>query len=629
MGSTSGGAAGKVCGSVNRQSMNVRSYLQTRTKPTLILIALGLVGIVSGFNYLIDPRSVAIFYLIPVALAAWFVSKPAGISIAVVSAGFCFVEDWRWSEIALSLEVHIWNSLARFGFFFVVALLLSKLKALHVNLEQRVAERTAQLMEEITKRQALESELKVQAAVQESEERYRALFEQAGDAIVVFDPQTLDFVEFNEEAHRRLGYTREEFAKLRIPDFEVLENADAVRRRVKNIPTGTVLVFETQQRTKAGVVLDIAVRTRTIYVRQHALTQAIWTDITDRKNAAAKLEQLLQERTQALEISQQRLQKIYDSSQVAIIYAEITGQILECNHAFEAMTGYTIDELRKLTYYQLTPPEYHEMNRRTAEKIAQTGETVLFEREYFRKDGTRVPVLMNVWPVRDQDGQWNKLAAIIIDATEQRRLQREILEVSDSERRRIGQDLHDSLCQMLTGITFAVGSLEERLANDNLTAAKSAHEIGELLRRANSEARNIARGLYPVELACGSLPTALHRLVDEVNNTGKTRCELVCHADLELVDKTRALHLYRIVQEAVANALRHGVPTAITITLRRTVGEIHLEVVNNGRDWPDAPAQTGGIGLSIMAYRARMLGGQLQICRGELGGTLVAMNLPA
>ncbi len=609
--------------------MNVRSYLQSRTKPTLILIALGLIGMMSGLNYLIDPRSVAIFYLIPVALAAWFVSKPAGISIAVVSAGFCFVEDWRWSEIALSLEVHIWNSLARFGFFFVVALLLSKLKAFHVNLEQRVAERTAQLTEEITKRQALESEFKVQAAVQESEERYRALFEQAGDAIVVFDPQTLDFVEFNEEAHRRLGYTREEFAKLRIPDFEVLENADAVRRRVKNIPTGTVLVFETQQRTKAGVVLDIAVRTRTIYVRQHALTQAIWTDITDRKNAAAKLEQLLQERTQALEISQQRLQKIYDSSQVAIIYAEITGQILECNHAFEAMTGYTIDELRKLTYYQLTPPEYHEMNRRTAEKIAQTGETVLFEREYFRKDGTRVPVLMNVWPVRDQDGQWNKLAAIIIDATEQRRLQREILEVSDSERRRIGQDLHDSLCQMLTGIAFAVGSLEERLASDNLPAAKSAHEIGELLRRANSEARNIARGLYPVELACGSLPTALHRLVDEVNNTGKTRCELVCHADLELVDKTRALHLYRIVQEAVANALRHGVPTAITITLRRTVGEIHLEVVNNGRDWPDAPAQTGGIGLSIMAYRARMLGGQLQICRGELGGTLVAMNLPA
>jgi len=590
---------------------------------------LGLVGIVSGFNYLIDPRSVAIFYLIPVALAAWFVSKPAGISIAVVSAGFCFVEDWRWSEIALSLEVHIWNSLARFGFFFVVALLLSKLKAFHVNLEQRVAERTAQLTEEITKRQALESEFKVQAAVQESEERYRALFEQAGDAIVVFDPQTLDFVEFNEEAHRRLGYTREEFAKLRIPDFEVLENADAVRRRVKNIPTGTVLVFETQQRTKAGVVLDIAVRTRTIYVRQHALTQAIWTDITDRKNAAAKLEQLLQERTQALEISQQRLQKIYDSSQVAITYTEITGPILECNHAFEVMTGYTIAELRKLTYYQLTPPEYLEQNRRAVDRIKQTGETIRFEKEYFRKDGTRLPVMMNVWPVRDQDGQWTKLAAIIIDTTEQRRLQREILDVSDSERRRIGQDLHDSLCQMLTGIAFAVGSLEERLASDNLPAAKSAHEIGELLRQANSEARNIARGLYPVELAGGSLPTALQRLVDEVNNNGKTRCELVCHADLELVDKTRALHLYRIVQEAVANALRHGVPTAITITLRRTVGEIHLEVVNNGRDWPDAPSQTGGIGLSIMAYRARMLGGQLQICRGELGGTLVAVNLPA
>ena len=609
--------------------MNVRSYLQSRTKPTLILIALGLIGMMSGLNYLIDPRSVAIFYLIPIAMAAWFAGKPAGISVAVVSAVCCFADDCWLSAAALPLDVNIWNSVARFGIFFIVALLLSKLRAIHASLEQRVADRTARLTVETGKRQQLEAATQLQAAVQESEERYRALFEQAVDALVVFDPQTLDFVQFNEEAHQRLGYTREEFAKLRIPDFEMLEDAADVRQRVQNIPAGTVLAFETQQRTKTGTVLDIAVRTRTIYVRQRALTQAIWTDITAHKQADARLERLLQERTQALEMTQLRLQKIFDTAQDAIAYAEVTGQILEFNHAFATMTGYSAAELRSMTYQQLTPPEFHEQDRRIIAAILQTGETARFKKEYFRKDGTRVPVAITVWPIRDQTGHWTTLAAVMTDVAAQQRLEREILEVSDSERRRIGQDLHDSLCQMLTGITFAVGSLEERLAPENLPAAKSAHEISELLRQANHEARNIARGLYPVELAGGSLPAALQRFVVETNKTSKTHCELVCPADWELLDKTRALHLYRIVQEAVANALRHGAPTAITITLRRDATEIQLAVANNGHDWTDAPAQTGGIGLSIMTYRARLLGGQLQICRGELGGTLVTVSLPA
>jgi len=603
-----------------------------------------------------------------------------------------------------------------------------------------------------------------EAAVQESAERYRSLFEQAADGIVLFDPQTLGFVDFNDEACRRLGYSRAEFAKLTIPDFEVLESAAAVRRRVLSIPTDLVIEFETKQRTKTGEVLDIAIRAKTIRLGQRQLVQGLWRDITernrtaqalleeqekmalavagsngapweipmdpaqpdvipdkliasprlkefigfrddefpdsvaawfarihpddlpaigassknhvagntsghhveyrirhkdgswrwiasqgrlfrdahgrpvrwagidwditDRKRTEAELERLVLERTQELQATQARLQNIYDSSQDAIAFSDLNGRLLEFNRAHEALTGYSRVELQQMTFHQLTPPEFHELTRRMIAEVIRTGKTVRFEKDICRKDGTRIPVALTIWPVSDQAGQLTGLAAIIHNATEQHRLQREILEVSDRERRRIGQDLHDDLCQMLTGITFAAGSLEQRLAADNLPAAGAAHAIGELLQRANREAHNIARGLYPVELEAGGLPAALQRLADDITRAGKVRCELLCDTTVAVPDQTQALHIYRIVQEAVANALRHGLATVISITFAVTDGQVHLEVANNGRDWPAEAAPAAGMGLNIMAYRARMIGGTLQICRGATGGTVVEVTLP-
>ena len=620
---------------------------------------------------------------------------------------------------------------------------------------------------DITERQ------QIAAALQDSELRYRTLFEQAADAIVVFDPQTLEFRDFNQEACQRLGYTREEFAQLKISDIDLFEDPAAVRRRL-NIPYNSTLEFETKQRTKTGAVLDIIVRTRRLHIGSTDLAQAIWTDMTERnriqmalrdeqeklalavagsdgaqweipmdprqpdyvpdlmivsprlkgfigfrddefpnsiaawfarihpedvaavraqsaahlaghvatygvefriqhrdgswhwlashgrlfrdrqgqplrwcgidwditghkqveavlRRSQAELEQLLAERTQRLEQTQQWLQKIYDSSQDAIVISEITGRILEFNHAFETLLGYSAPEIRTLTFEQLTPPEFRELNQRIITQISRTGETARFEKEYFRKDGTRVPVALTLWLIHDHTGQFTKLAAIVSDVTEQHRLQREILEVSEHERRRIGQDLHDSLCQMLTATTFAVGSLEERLARDNPPAAQSAHEIGELIRRANGEARNISRGLYPVELEAGGLIAALQRLADDVTRAGKARCEFIGDPDVVVANPMQALHIYRITQEAVANALRHGAATTIVIVLKLANDQVFLEVANNGRDWPLKLAEPGhslGMGLTIMAYRARMIGGALQVCRGNPGGTMVELSFP-
>ena len=270
-----------------------------------------------------------------------------------------------------------------------------------------------------------------------------------------------------------------------------------------------------------------------------------------------------------------------------------------------------------------------DLSRRMTADVIRTGKTARYEKDYCRKDGTHVPCALTVWPVRDHTGRVTGMAGIVRDATEQHRLQREILEVTDRERRRIGQDLHDDLCQMLTATTFAIGALEERLAVTNLPAAGSAHEIGEMLRRANGEARDIARGLYPAELEIGGLTAAVRRLAGDITRAGKAHCEVQCDPAIEEPNHVYALHIYRIIQEAVANALRHGAATKIIIVLKQIDGQVWLEVANNGKDWPAEPAVSAGMGLNIMAYRARMIGGTMQIYRGTTGGTVVELSFPA
>jgi len=125
--------------------------------------------------------------------------------------------------------------------------------------------------------------------LQESEARYQAIFEQSANAIVVFNPKTLAILDFNNEACRRLGYTRDEFAKLKISDFEAVESASGVKRHAQNIPTTGIEVFETKHRTKSGAVLDIEVRAKTINLDGKTLVQGVWRDVTARKEMEERL----------------------------------------------------------------------------------------------------------------------------------------------------------------------------------------------------------------------------------------------------------------------------------------------------------------------------------------------------
>ncbi|MGH8024787.1 MAG: GAF domain-containing sensor histidine kinase [Limisphaerales bacterium] len=207
--------------------------------------------------------------------------------------------------------------------------------------------------------------------------------------------------------------------------------------------------------------------------------------------------------------------------------------------------------------------------------------------------------------------------------TERQRLEDEILKSIEREQERIGRDLHDGLCQLLVGAKHRSAYLK-RLADGRLPdAAKEAQSLEELLGAAIGQARDLARGLNPVKVTPAGLAGALQKLAANVDNPPGPRCFCQFPKPVTLVDPQVAHHLYRIAQEAVQNAFKHGSARHIIITLVCGGKSLRLIVKDDGVGIPRHPARTG-MGLKNMRARARLIGGTLDIRRGKRAGTVVA-----
>jgi PAS domain S-box-containing protein len=229
-------------------------------------------------------------------------------------------------------------------------------------------------------------------------------------------------------------------------------------------------------------------------------------------------------------------------------------------------------------------------------------------------------------PFRDKDRLPAGFIAVATDVTERFRLQREILEISDREQARIGQDIHDGLCQQLIGVAFNANSLEQGLAAQERPEAAMARKICARLDEAITESRCVCRGLYPIRLRTQGLVPALEELA--VTTTERYQLHCRCEADRQQLpcDVTTATHLYRIAQEALNNALKHSGARNISIQIRESEGGIELQVKDDGKGLETASRRDSGMGLHIMDYRARLIGGSLQL-QSDPAGTVVSCRV--
>ena len=222
-----------------------------------------------------------------------------------------------------------------------------------------------------------------------------------------------------------------------------------------------------------------------------------------------------------------------------------------------------------------------------------------------------------------------RTVALTQEMAERSRLEKEILEISEREQRRIGHDLHDSLCQHLTATALAGQVLAEKLQARSIPEASGANKIIELVENGIALARNLARGIYPVEVEAEGLMVAFEELARNISAVSKVTCIFECEPPVLIHDATMAMHLYRIAQEAVSNAIRHGKAKRIGINLTERSGTIVLAVEDDGLGLPENWDKRNGLGTRIMAHRATMMGGAISIEPNPTGGTLVKCSFPA
>ncbi|MBT8042109.1 MAG: sensor histidine kinase, partial [Pontiella sp.] len=207
-------------------------------------------------------------------------------------------------------------------------------------------------------------------------------------------------------------------------------------------------------------------------------------------------------------------------------------------------------------------------------------------------------------------------------------LNEEIAQVSTRERRRIGQDLHDSIGQLLTGISLLSRSLANNLRRDGNPGEEDAAQISELADDASNQIRQISRGLMPADIVERGFFASLRDLARITTDSCGIQCEVRLDETVDFNDGAVETHLFRIAQEAVNNAVRHADASQIEIVFSVENGRPQLQICDDGT-WKKAADHMSGIGMKTMHYRASVIGGNLTVGAVEEGGTHVVCRLEA
>jgi PAS domain S-box-containing protein len=371
----------------------------------------------------------------------------------------------------------------------------------------------------------------------------------------------------------------------------------------------------------------------------------------------------------AIKLAEEKFRTVVESAPDAIVIVDGNGWIRLVNRQAESVFGYARNEMIGKKVERLMPVEVrrsHALDRkRYADdpSIRPMGQArLLFGR---KKDGSQFPAEISLSPLGSETG--SLVCAVVRDVTERRkvedavrrlnseleervaartaalteanrslqqamedrrRLEQEVVEISENERQRIGQDLHDDLGQQLAGLWFFTAALERNLRAQDSPETANAARIAGMLDRALALTRSLARGLQPVMPEPGGLMAALEELARRTSEMFKVKCRLACRKAVHFSDPTVATHLYRIAQEAVTNAGKHGNARNITISIRSSPKETALSIQDDGSGFSHDESKPAGMGVRAMLYRAEILGGRLLFKTSGSGGTNIVCKIP-
>ncbi|HMO03716.1 MAG TPA: PAS domain S-box protein [Kiritimatiellia bacterium] len=322
-------------------------------------------------------------------------------------------------------------------------------------------------------------------------------------------------------------------------------------------------------------------------------------DITDRKN------------------TEEERRLFFHHAMDLMCIATMDGRFEQVNPAFLETLGYTREELCSRPYADFVHPDDRTNTRHIARYLNEGGIVLSFENRYICKDGS---IRWLTWNA-GINHEFKKVYAVARDTTAQKNMEERIVQASLREQERIARDLHDGLGQILTALAYKGKLIEQMLIAAETPTTRQAAEIVALANKASEQARMLARGLDPIVMKEG-LAMALRDLAHTTAEAFAIDCTLEEHHEAEAFDKATANHLFRIAQEAVNNAVKHGKARTIRIDLSGDETGLTLSISNNGTNY-QAAGTNEGLGIHTMSYRAKLIGGALDITSLAEGGTRV------
>jgi PAS domain S-box-containing protein len=335
---------------------------------------------------------------------------------------------------------------------------------------------------------------------------------------------------------------------------------------------------------EANELLELRVRER---------TKKLWNEIEERKKAEIKLRE-----------GEEVARALIDSPSEPVFLASTDGTVIDLNSELEKRLGYTKGDIIGRSMFDFISKRTAVRYREKMDAVAGSGKAVRFENQLgeFWYDTI-------MYPVPDHRGIVTKLAVFAHDITETRRMQKEIMEISELERKRIGQELHDGLGQKLTGIAFLAEALKRTMKEKDYPEVPDVEEITANIAESIDQARKISSGLWTTRLESYDARRALQELADDTENLFGITCTLHDQVSEAVFNSTVVINLYFIARESINNAIRHGKADRIDIRLSDDRDSLFMEIKDNGKGAAATFQDGTGIGLRIMQYRAGIIGG--------------------
>ncbi len=335
-----------------------------------------------------------------------------------------------------------------------------------------------------------------------------------------------------------------------------------------------------------------------------------------------KQTRIIRQKLQTEAALKERYEDLFENANDMVFTHDLNGRITSINRTGEQLLQRPRGEILNKRLVEFVVEEQRAAAEQWLAQVVKSTEIPPVEWDFISGKGQRIRLEIGARMI-EQAGKQVEVEGIARDITERKRLEKEILEISNREQRRIGHDLHDGVCQQLAGVAYRIDILADQLQEKSLAESSEAERVGVLINEAIAQTRGVARGLFPVQLEENGLIWALEDLVENTSNLFRVTCDLSFQEPLPTVENNAALHLYYIVQEAVMNAIKHGNAAQISIALTRDEDRLVLTIRDDGSGFEMSEGRVTGMGIRIMRYRARVIGATLDLKSQPGQGTQV------